>query len=224
MWTNSLRRVFALLCVIFATFACTSQPARAPRVSAGDFVNQTVALYTTDRPDSVYCTGVWVAPHLILTAAHCTQDSAVYSTSDEYLGVDVQPKRLHYMSLKKIDRDHDLALYLTGIDSPAHQSASFALGPPKVGDELNFMGHNRGMSWSYKHGYVSQFREVNFAPVEGEALGPWMQVSAPIDHGDSGGGAYNAQGELVGIASRGVTNVCLYVHLDTIKGFVNDVK
>jgi S1-C subfamily serine protease len=58
--------------------------------------------------------------------------------------------------------------------------------------------------------------------LDDELLGPWMQVSAPIWYGNSGGGAFDAEGSLVGIASFKALapNVAFYVHLETIREFL----
>ncbi len=124
------------------------------------------------------------------------------------------------MMLLKVDQKHDLALYESSEDTPGHPTATIAVSDPLVGEDLHFMGHQMSMAWSYKHGWVSSWRE---ADIFEDYEGPWMQVSAPIYYGDSGGGAYNAQGELVGIAHSILTevpNVGFYVAPSTIKDFL----
>ncbi len=209
--------------------ACTSTapPAAVPASRVvPDLAAQTVALYTLDSV-APRCTGVWVGPKRILTAGHCVSGDELnplfYSTDAEYLGVFRAPAKLHSMAFLRDDQRHDLALYETGVfDTPQHVTAIVALDLPPVGSGLHFLGHTRGLSWSYKFGWVSSYREADFFPVD-DKRGPWMQVSAPINKGDSGGGAYNAAGELVGVASfmaGGIPSTCFYVYGKTIRDFL----
>ncbi len=220
--------LICLTVVASIALACTSRPAEAPSNKAlvSELAAQTVALYTIDS-ESPRCTGVWVGQHRILTASHCEShddlDPLFYSTEVEYQGAFRPPMRLHSMAFLRDDQRHDLALYETGVyDTPQHVTAMVALDLPPVGSSLHFMGHTKGLSWSYKHGYVSSYREADFAPVD-EKRGPWMQVSAPINKGDSGGGAYNEHGELVGIASfmaASIPSTCFYVYGRSIRDFL----
>jgi S1-C subfamily serine protease len=223
-------RLFSFLFAAFTVLACASTSPRdsLPNDSAlvRELENQTVAVYML-RGDSPICTGVWVGDRRILTAAHCASedllDPVFFSTYSEHNGLFQTPLAVHSMALVKLDKVHDLALFETGVfDTPKHVTATIAITVPKVGETLHFEGHTRGLAWSYKHGWVSSYREAD-AMADGEVLGPWMQVSAPIAGGDSGGGAYNVHGELVGVASRsprGVPNSCFYIYLPTIRKFL----
>ncbi len=225
-----LSRALALLFASSVVLACTSQPPRYPPPAfteiAATLVGYTVALYPMDA-EAPRCTGVWVGPHRILTAGHCVVEDELnplfYSTAEEYIGVLVQPRGRHSMKLVKRDEKHDLALYETGVfDTPMHTTALLAQESPAVGSSLHFMGHTRGLSWSYKHGWVSFYREVGLAEDIGKE-GPWMQVSAPISNGDSGGGAYNDRGELVGTSSymvSGVPSNGFYTTVATLRRFL----
>ncbi len=225
-----ISRLLAVLSVSFLVIACTSQPAIYPAsgattIAAG-IVEQTVALYSLNAA-SPRCTGIWVAPRRILTAGHCVSEDVLdplfYTVPGEYVGVLKSPKFLHSLALLKQDIKHDLALYETGVfDTPQHAIATLATASPVVGSVLHFMGHTRAMAWSYKSGWVSFYREKDFASDIG-FVGPWMQASAPISNGDSGGGAFNDQGELVGVCSfliRGVPDNSQYSVVATIRGFL----
>lgn len=211
--------------LLVACASATPSPSARPPVKSLELESQTVALYTQDG-EAPRCTAVWVDDHKILTAAHCISDDAedpiFYATRTEYQGAFRKPT-LHSMALLKADEKADLALYETGaFDTPAHVTAVLASSTPAVGAPLHFMGHSAGLAWSYKHGYVAFYREADFRPVEGKT-GPWLQVSAPIFHGDSGGGAFNEYGELVGIASFMASRVplaCFFVERGTIAKFV----
>ncbi len=208
-----------------SVLACTSRPAEVPPpyATVAALTSQTVALYTLDSV-APRCTGIWVGPRQILTAGHCVSDDGLfYSTDVEYTGTFRAPRYLHDMAFSRDDQSHDLALYETGVlDTPQHATAMVALDMPPIGAGLHFMGHTRGLSWSYKYGWVSSYREADFAPVD-DKRGPWLQASAPINKGDSGGGAYNTRGELVGVASfmaSGIPSTAFYVTATTIRTFL----
>lgn len=61
-----------------------------------------------------------------------------------------------------------------------------------VGEKIYTIGSPRGLENTFSSGEVSQKRENNI-----------IQISAPIDHGSSGGALINVYGEAVGITSGG---------------------
>lgn len=220
-----LRRFFAFLCAAFAVISCTSQPAvKQPSVPALVTVlnHQTVALYSLSQSNHPKCTGVWVSGDTFITASHCIEigEALQYSTDVEYRGVFTRPQYLHQARLVKADLFHDLALYRSGLDMPDHLTANVASYRPEVGEGLYFVGNPAGLVWSFRRGVVSSFREIQF---EDDWVGPWMQASAPIYLGDSGGGAFDEDGQLVGIVhaiATEIPNVAFCVPLETIREFL----
>ena len=159
------------------------------------------------------CTGVWVNTNLILTAAHCLEDSehpaknlVGYSmhfiTHQEVLGLLVPPSAVHMGVVMKHSHAHDLILISTVGDAktiPAHQVAKLtAANIPKVGSTVHSMGNVSQLYWTYARGYVSAYR-TRLPDTFNENNGPFLQVSAPLWHGNSGGGLFNDQGELIAI-------------------------
>lgn len=100
------------------------------------------------------------------------------------------------------DLDHDLALvralHNSADELPDHDVAILARSA-RVGEEVHIVGHTIGLWWSYTHGYVAQNR-LNFPNYYKKPMNT-LQVSAPVYYGNSGGGAFNADGELVGVMS-----------------------
>ena len=96
------------------------------------------------------------------------------------------------------DRDADLALVSASLPSATwallDASAVFA------GEPLAIIGHPGGLGWSYAPGYVSSAHRKESGALS-DVEQDMLQVSAPIWHGNSGGGAFSMSGSLVGIAS-----------------------
>lgn len=145
-----------------------------------------------------------------------------YITDKESTGVWREPKALHVLKVIKHDKDHDLAVMKVddAKDIPAHHVAGLAGAAPAVGEDVQVVGHPSGLTWTYVKGMVGAIREENFRP--SKKKGPFIQIVGPVWKGNSGGGAYNEAGELVGIASfiAPAPNESFFVHIDSIKAFL----
>jgi len=64
-----------------------------------------------------------------------------------------------------------------------------------VGEEVFAMGNPLGLGWSYSAGAIAAIRRSTY---EGGML-RMIQAQLPLNPGNSGGGLYDAQGELIGI-------------------------
>lgn len=149
-----------------------------------------------------------------------------FIVSEEERGIYREPSTIHDATVLKHDETHDLALLKVNKvkDVPSHHVAPIATRTPLIGEKLSIYGHVVGMTWTYTQGLVSAYREENFRPVERDGRkGPYMQVAGEVFKGNSGGGAFNDRGELVGIASFMVPapNECFFVHVQSIKTFVS---
>ena len=133
-----------------------------------------------------------------------------------------------------VDPAHDLALVeAAGKNLPAHDVAVVAALSPAVGEKISVVGQVKGLYWTYVEGTVGQYRntvpekrspisEVNEIPI----VGPYLQASAPVWYGNSGGGAFDSSGELVGIASflTGAPHSCYFIHADAIRNLLKEHK
>lgn len=195
----------------------------------------TIALVSQrDHKVLPYCTGVWVDERTILTAQHCVQSAANHSFGIEdaiAVGSKIQfinqneapdelfaiPKTIHLGTVSKEDKLHDLAVIKVDGESGS-EYATLGLSSPGIGERLHIIGHVRGLYWTYMEGIASAYRKR--MPENGP--GPFLQVSAPIFFGNSGGGVFNAEGKLVGIASfiHKAPNTAFFIHLDSIKNIL----
>lgn len=145
-----------------------------------------------------------------------------YVVQGEVQGVGNEPSATHLATVALLDKKHDLALLkVDGNVIPPHTIAKLAATSPEIGEHVYILGHVRGLYWSHIEGVVSSSRED--VPVRGLGIhGPFLQISGPVFYGNSGGGAFNTKGELVGIASfmYRAPQTTMFIHLDAIKNFL----
>lgn len=212
-----LATLFALCCVC----ACASTPAPPTNTEVVSRIDQaTVALVLQSTTSlKVYCTGVWVSADTILTAAHCAEGVNI-GGAVLYVPTSETPPLVYIAALVKTDNTHDLAL-LRALLPGAHLVAIPSFIQPEKGASLHFVGHTVGMTWTYVRGYVSSYRD-NIGPTDEKSS--YMQVSAPVYFGNSGGGAFTDDGALVGILSfmrNDVPNMAFCVPLKAIRAFLS---
>lgn len=225
------------LCLVGMLVGACARPALPPAPPPSQshvedaivLADKTVALirYGEDADAHPYCTGVWVGQNAILTAYHCVDDNElgdvlVYATRpDVYAGTVrlpvVIPHGARYVAYAE---DHDLAL-LTVTAPPVHGIAITALGPIQQGAFAQAMGHSLGSWWSYSNGAVASVRQVEVNGMD--CL--WIQAAVPISPGNSGGGLFDEDGHLIGIAHASYANsraqlLNLFIHRDYIAEFL----
>lgn len=199
-----------------------------------------------------FCAAVWITEDTMLTAEHCVESigrpSSVFEPSfiQRLMGIikvenpawNPTGQRVSYCVFGENpgkqcvphagvivadDHPHELALirHLPGEPVPKHLVADIA-GSVSVGEKAQIVGHPSGMWWSYTMGYVSQVRRN--MPNADENPMDSIQVSAPVWYGNSGGGVFNADGELMGICSwiklGNVPSMSFFVHRDEIARFL----
>ncbi len=218
-----IRSIFAGLALTL--IGCVSSPGPQPlfmptSVNVKALESKTVALVIPEG-DSVraYCSGVWVNRNTILTANHCVRESQIgevieYSAHDDVYAPGHYEESSHVVPrnsvLSATDVEHDLALLVVAYP-PSHESAVVAMSPVEAGQRVFTMGAPLGALWSYSSGEVAAVRYV-FS--HGYNI-LFIQSTAPISGGNSGGGLWNEHGELVGIChatySKG-QNMNLWIH------------
>ena len=198
-----------------AVVACTPRhdSTQTPHnARAADLEAKTVALVMpSDFGVRAYCSGVWVAEDKIATAFNCIADEepdlkiGFVTRGDVYAPDDDEVVTLRTARIMAVDPEHDLALLGVKLP-PAHPIASVARSS-YVGEVVQTMGHPRGLWWSYSAGNVAALRVDD---------GMWyVQSTAPISPGNSGGGLFDEAGDIIGIAHSYIPvraeNINLYV-------------
>lgn len=225
-------RIFPLLAFLVCALSCQSHgpAAKAPlRGNPSDLMADTVVLVDSDFDGR--CSGVWVSEREILTAAHCTRDSEIgdlgfYGIPDDVVVEDGDEKihSVHVYRLVARDVQHDLAL-LKVLFSPNHGIATIADSEHDaiVGEPVQTMGHPLMEMWSYSTGVVAAVRVFSDDPDVPPMA--WVQSTAPISPGNSGGGLFDAQGRLLGVAHAFMPhgeNLNFYVHAVYVRSFLRD--
>lgn len=210
--------------------------------------NATVALVIGPSGErGPYCSGVWIDNEHILTAAHCTEvlgrmlfdveeeadynavgDPVIFINNSDLENGEL-PKDTAWVGIvSKVDKKHDLALIESLKPTSTHTIVNISDEDIRPGMTVNTMGHPVGMFWTYIQGMVSATRRLQ-GPVLGteQIEAKVLQVSAPVWMGNSGGGAFNSEGELIGICSwvtlRG-PNISFFIHRDEIKKFLSGIN
>jgi thiol-disulfide isomerase/thioredoxin len=107
--------------------------------------------------------------------------------------------------LRAVDTDADIAIL--EMDNPPQNLKALPTGPktpPRQGTDVIAIGHPQGLSFSVTTGIVSAVRKKDQLPKEiaDRLSGPdkvWIQTSAAISPGNSGGPLLDGQGRVIGI-------------------------
>jgi serine protease Do len=166
------------------------------------------------------CAGVWISKTLILTANHCVDE---HPPNFQYIVPgDLTDKKLREALLLAADKKVDLALLIANPeDLPEHNVVKLSEDPIVVGDPMHVVGHTAGYPWTYSYGFVSAIRDGMFGPSAFDTK--VVQISAPVWMGNSGGGAFDSNGQLVGICSwvsKSGPHLTFFIHRDIIKSFL----
>ena len=123
------------------------------------------------------------------------------------------------------DPKTDLALLKVkeGSDYPY---VSFASQTPRVGDWVIAVGNPFGLGGTVTAGIVSaRGRDIGAGPYD-----DFLQIDAPVNHGNSGGPTFNSQGEVVGVntaifsPSGGSVGIGFAIASDVAKTVVEQLK
>lgn len=182
--------------------ACVpSHPPHVPHTGVvHDLEAKTVALVDSDGGQiRATCSGVWVRENDFVTADHCLAKSPIGAVvpyvvrEDVLVGNADSVERVRFGVLVARAGDRDLALVRVKAP-PSHLVAS--VRAPTVGQGVHTMGHPKGLWWSFSAGHVASIRQLEDLAYPGTW---WVQSTAPISPGNSGGGLFDDHGDLLGI-------------------------
>lgn len=169
-----------------------------------------------------YCAGVWISNYYFLTANHCVNDSEniFYQIHTNKNNIIKKTYSVAYSGIIiKQDADKDLALIL-GINNN-HSTVTLA-NDVSVGDAVWLLGHPNQLIYSLSKGIISSKKENVYDNQSSKLL----QVDINLGPGNSGGGLFNNNSELLGICSFTTTNGAkfgFFADLEELKLFLTNV-
>jgi hypothetical protein len=171
-----------MLCLFLAATAHASTASKVFQTASRSTVM--VSALNAAGKSFAYGTGVVLPDGSIATNCHVLKRAPRLSVL--YQGKDYVAER------KFADRDRDLCtITVNGLNAPAVKMGSTRR--LKVGARVYAIGTPQGLELTLSEGIVSGFRE--------DEVGRYIQTTAPISQGSSGGGLFDEKGRLVGITS-----------------------
>ncbi len=130
------------------------------------------------------------------------------------------------MPAKVVGADKKTDLALLKAQGADFSFVTFASKPPRVGDWVIAVGNPFGLGGTVTAGIVSaRGRDIGSGPYD-----DFLQIDAPVNHGNSGGPTYNAEGEVVGVntaifsPSGGSVGIGFAIAGDVVKSVVDQLK
>jgi len=200
--------------------------------------NNTVALIAKSELSGeyyTYCSGVWVDRRHFITARHCIENDdesvslgnlvkfkTIKEFSTEHPPPTLEDDDIYTGLVSSFGRDFDLAIVAT-VDDVSHTNAKVSDKRLYDGLPVHIVGHPVGLEYTYFTGIISKTRDIWAFGMNQKTL----QITSFTWMGNSGCGAYDDDGGLVGIASfmvvkSGARGMAFYIHRDTIVNFLDD--
>ncbi len=130
------------------------------------------------------------------------------------------------MPAKVIGVDSKTDLALLKADGHDFPYVTFAAHTPRVGDWVIAVGNPFGLGGTVTAGIVSaRGRDIGSGPYD-----DFLQIDAPVNHGNSGGPTFNAEGEVVGVntaifsPSGGSVGIGFAIASDVVQNVVQQLK
>lgn len=158
---------------------------------AKNYANSVVSIFTLDENDQPIGVGSGFfieANGVIVTNRHVLADSAraFLKTTEGKWG--------EILKISKIDETPDLDLVVA--TTTLTHTKPLLLGDSDsitLGQDIVVIGNPQGLEGTISKGIISGIRESNGMK--------WLQISAPISPGSSGGPVFNLKGEVIGVAT-----------------------
>jgi serine/threonine protein kinase/S1-C subfamily serine protease len=168
--------------------------------------------------------GFYVRPDIVATNCHVVSEGPLGAAGFAGGLAQVTDKPGKYTITDKpivIDQDHDLALlYVPGAEAKPMNLRSDYSGL-KVGESVFALGSPKGLAGSLSEGLISSDKLRGVNPKDPDSPKLYLQHSAKIDHGNSGGPLVDAQGRVIGINTAGMGNGA--INLAVVVQFVDDL-
>lgn len=198
----------SLATLIVAGCACSSNPPASAPIDQPTAAERAEYKSVAIDTDTARCGGVWVSPTQIVTAFHCVRPEDEVDELLGALGLTITKHQVigavvpyhvkadvtvtYQATVVAADEVHDLALLATSSPPVPHGIARVSDRVPRDGEPLDVVGSLAGLQFTYSRCYVAAGRRED----------GYMQVGGTVYAGDSGGGAFDENGDLVGLAEK----------------------
>ena len=108
-------------------------------------------------------------------------------------------EKANVVGFTTIDKARDLAIIKIGLGQKPLQQVRVASELPQKGEKVAAFGAPRGLGFTASDGIISAIRKTPEFPAR--SAGTYLQTTAPISPGNSGGPLVNMRGEVVGVNS-----------------------
>jgi S1-C subfamily serine protease len=178
-------------------------PQTAPRTLTAEEIARTimpgvVMIICESSTEKTLGSGFFVKPGVVATNYHVIdgmqRGAIIFPDGNEVPKED--SKKIWVTDVLAVDTESDLALLAVPESASAGRPVLRLAGNPQaisVGQKVFALGNPEGLSGTISEGIVS----ANLRKVENVE---YVQITAPISHGSSGGPVVNAQGEVIGVA------------------------
>jgi serine protease Do len=130
------------------------------------------------------------------------------------------------LAAKVIGVDPKTDLALLKVEGDGFPFVSFAAKPPRVGDWVIAVGNPFGLGGTVTAGIVSaRGRDIGSGPYD-----DFIQIDAPVNHGNSGGPTFNTDGQVVGVntaifsPSGGSVGIGFAIASDVVQTVIQQLK
>lgn len=206
-------RVFIRSLFIYAIFLaytknCISQTS-IPNLSQKFETNKVSVLMIYTAQDTSVSQG---SAFLISSSGLAISNYHVFKNMNEAIAIDHSGSKYGKISIVYADEALDFIVFqIPGITLPP---LTIAKGQPSIGEPCFAIGNPLGLDLTLSTGIISGYREND----------NYIQTSAEITHGSSGGPLFNAEGEVIGITTAGAGQANLNFAVNLLKIDIDFVK
>ena len=181
-------RMLVAVCLCLLNACCVSIPNQYERTQPATLLLERAG---------VSCSGVATGPHSVATASHCTEAFGLSGS------LNINGKASEYSVVADDGNDH----VILRVSQRQRHTAHLRIRTLHAGDTLYLWGNPAELESVLRVGRVAGFDPKSRLCLDNlkKAVCSVIYFDGSITHGDSGGGYFNAVGELVAIESGGYT-------------------